>query len=46
MTVGKIQASRQHQGLLSYIAFMELLKKFRITHGFENSTELQAIFFF
>lgn len=36
---GKIQRSRQ--GLLSYIAFMELLKKFRITHTFETSSELQ-----
>lgn len=37
--VGKIQRSRQ--GFLSYIAFMELLKKFRITHGFETSSQLQ-----
>ena len=31
------------EGLLSYIAFMELLKKFRITHTFETSSELQAL---
>eukprot|EP00437_Effrenium_voratum_P053113 CAMPEP_0181538518 /NCGR_PEP_ID=MMETSP1110-20121109/75906_1 /TAXON_ID=174948 /ORGANISM="Symbiodinium sp., Strain CCMP421" /LENGTH=654 /DNA_ID=CAMNT_0023670119 /DNA_START=59 /DNA_END=2020 /DNA_ORIENTATION=+ len=37
--VGKIGATKQ--GLLSYLAFMELLKKFRVTHGLETSSELQ-----
>jgi len=37
--VGRITESKQ--GLLSYLGFMELMKKFRITHGFETSSALQ-----